>query len=102
MNSSNLSRVRALTGAAALAITLGVPSAAQAAHDYVVTLKADATTTCERALIDVTVSYSISTTATYSSALCGFSASLSKGTVVSLEADPRVESVRADTAHKLN
>lgn len=97
MNRFTPRRFHTTLGAAALVAAFAAPASAQAAQDYVVTLKPAADSTCERTISDVSVAYSITLRSTYTSALCGFSASMSKRTVDDLRLDARVVSVRADT-----
>jgi hypothetical protein len=83
--------------ALAAATALALPAAAQASTASVVTLSVPASTTCERVVADVTADYGVTPAAVYTSALCGFSSSLSRKTARLLSADPRVVSVEADT-----
>ncbi len=98
--STRTSGVRASLCAAGIMTALAAPSPAAASQSYVVTLKAPgAGTTCEQTIVDVSKQYAISPKHTYTSALCGFSASISKRTVDSLKLDPRVEAVTADGSY---
>jgi hypothetical protein len=80
---------------AAAVVALAAPPA-QAASNYVVTLSPPADTTCDATIVAVTGDFSVSPTTTYTSALCGFAASLSKSQVRALGHDPRVQSVQPD------
>jgi hypothetical protein len=97
MNRFEPRRFKTTVGAAALVAALAVPATAQAGQSYVVTLKPAVDTTCERTILDVSVAHSITLKNTYTSSLCGFSASMSKPTVERLRSDPRVESVTSDS-----
>lgn len=89
-------RLRSSVGAAVLAAALVAPATAQAAQDYVVTLKPAADRTCETTILDVTREYSISPRSTYTNSLCGFAASINKRTADALRLDPRVSSMSSD------
>jgi hypothetical protein len=82
---------------AVAATVLSVAAApAQAASDYVVTLSPAPDVTCDRTILDVATTYALAPTTVYTSALCGFGASLSKSQVRALALDPRVKSVELD------
>ena len=89
-------RLRNTAGATALAVALLAPATAQAGQDYVVSVAPSGGDTCAATVTAVTRDYSISPKSTYTSALCGFSASLTKRTADALRSDPRVTSVRSD------
>jgi len=89
-------RLRVTVGATAVAAVMMAPAAAHAGQDYVVSLKPAAEQTCADTLAGVTRDYSISPRSTYTSSLCGFSASLSRRTVDALRLDPRVGAVSSD------
>jgi hypothetical protein len=80
--------------AAAVAAIAAAP--AQAASDYVVTLSPPSGTTCESTVLAVTRDFNVAPRNVYTSALCGFAASLSKSQVRGLQGDVRVASVQAD------
>ncbi len=98
MKHSESRRFRRTAGASAVALALIVPGTAHAAQDYVVTLSPSAGMTCEATIAAVSYDYAISPKMTYTSSMCGFSASLSKRTVEDMRADPRVRSISADGA----
>lgn len=96
MKHSQSRRFRRTAGATALALALVGPGTAHAAQDYVVSLSPPVGVTCEATIAAVSYDYAISPKTTYTSSLCGFSASLAKRTVEAMKADPRVRSVTAD------
>jgi len=81
---------------AVVVAALAAPATAQASNDYVVSLKNPADSTCHGAILEVTMSYGIVPRKLYTSAICGFAASLSKPKARELALDPRVESVQPD------
>ena len=83
-------------GTAALAAAILAPASASAAQNYVVTLAPPAGVTCEATIQAVAATHSLTPKYTYTSALCGFSASVPKRTVESLRVDFRVSSVELD------
>lgn len=89
-------RLHKTAGVAAMATVLLVPASASASQGYVVTLAPAANSTCEATIQAVTAAYSIAPKHVYTSALCGFSASISKRTVEQLRLDSRVKSVDPD------
>lgn len=98
MNRVSTRRFRRTAGATVMAAALLSPATAQAAQDYIVTLQPAAGISCETTIQDVSLAYAIAPRTTYTSSLCGFSASLAKRTVEQLRSDPRVKSVNADGA----
>ncbi len=83
--------------AGAVTAAVAFPAGAHAGTDSVVTLSVPATTTCEQVVFSVTADHGITPRTVYTSALCGFSASLSTARARALSADDRVLSVQADT-----
>ena len=83
---------------AATAGLLAFPAGADAGSQYVVTLDVPATTTCDRVVHDVTTDYAIVPGTVYTSALCGFTASMSTSKARALSVEPRVLSVEAEEA----
>jgi hypothetical protein len=78
-------------------IALALPASASAAQpSHVVVLNVTPTDTCERTILDVTMTYSIVPATIYTDALCGFAASLSTRKARDLASDPRVQSVTED------
>jgi hypothetical protein len=82
--------------AIAVAVAAMTAAPAQAASDYVVTLSPAAGATCDSTIVAVTGDFGIAPRNVYTSALCGFAASLSKSQVRGLHGDQRVASVEAD------
>ena len=96
MKHSRSRRFQRTAGASAVALTLIAPGAAHAAQDYVVSLSPPTGVTCEATIAAVSYDYAISPKTTYTSSMCGFSASLPKRTVEAMKMDGRVRSVTAD------
>lgn len=104
MNRFDMRRFRISVGVALTALVAGlsVPTAAQAGQDYIVKLKPAVDTTCEQTIGDVSTAYKITVKSSYTSSLCGFSASLSTNTAEQLKLDVRVESVTKDSKTSIN
>lgn len=98
MKDSEYRRFRRTAGAGALALALIAPGTAHAAQDYVVSLSPAPEVTCEATIAAVSRDYAISPKGTYTSSMCGFTASLPKRTVEAMRTDPRVRSISADGA----
>lgn len=92
-----LRSLRLLVASASVVAALAAPTAAQAATGYVVTLRNPADSTCSGAILSVTMAYDIAPSQIYTSALCGFSASLPKAKARDMSLDPRVQAVEPDT-----
>jgi hypothetical protein len=92
-----LRSLRLLVASAFVAAALIAPTAAQAATGYVVTLRNPVDSTCSGAILDVTMAYEVVPSRIYTSALCGFAASLPKAKARDLSLDPRVQAVEPDT-----
>lgn len=90
-------RMRVTVAVTALVAALAVPGAAQAGQDYIVKLKPPVDITCQQTIVDVSTVYKIVVKSSYTSSLCGFSASLSTNTAEQLKLDVRVESVTKDS-----
>ena len=88
--------LRFLVASASVVAALIAPTAAQASTGYVVTLRNPADSTCSGAILSVTMAYAIVPSQIYTSALCGFSASLPKAKAREMALDPRVEVVQPD------
>ena len=91
-------RFQRTAGATAITAALLTPATASAAQGYVVTLAPAGDSTCAATIQAVSSAYSVTPKHTYTNALCGFSASISKRTVEQLRLDPRVASVEPDAA----
>ena len=91
-------RFQKTAGATALAAALLAPATAGAAQNYVVTLAPAGEATCGATIQAVSSAYSLTPRYSYTSAFCGFSASIPKRTVEQLRLDSRVASVDQDTA----
>ena len=89
-------RFHSAAGAAAMATALLVPATASASQSYIVTLAPATGVTCESTIQAVSSAYTLTPKYTYTSALCGFSASIPKRTVEQLRLDSRVTSVEPD------
>lgn len=89
-------RFRGTAAAAAMVSALLMPAAANASQDYVVMLSPTADHTCAATIEAVSAAYSLAPKYTYTSAICGFSASISKRTVEQVRLDSRVTSVEVD------
>ena len=90
-------RFHKAAGAAALATALLVPGTASASQSHIVTLAPAPDSTCAATIQAVTAAYALSPKYLYTSALCGFSASISKSKVEQLRLDSRVKSVEPDS-----
>ncbi len=90
-------RLRPLAAAGAALAALALPAPALAAQtSYVVTVQPAVGVSCDRTILEVTMSHDLVPARIYTDSVCGFSASLSKSAVRNLAADPRVVSVTAD------
>lgn len=83
-------------GAVAVVTALLAPASASAGQSYIVTVAPPADSSCAATIQAVTTAYSLVPQHSYTSAFCGFSASIPKRTVEPLRADPRVTSVQPD------
>jgi hypothetical protein len=91
---------RSIVAIATTLIALALPTSAlgtQPSHVVVLNLTPDVT--CERNILDVTMTYSIVADVIYTDALCGFAASLSTRKARDVSSDPRVQSVTAETRY---
>lgn len=89
---------RSIVAMATAMIALALPTSALANQpSHVVVLNVTPDVTCERNILDVTMTYSIVADVIYTDALCGFAASLSSRKARDVSSDPRVQSVTADT-----
>jgi hypothetical protein len=89
---------RSIVAVAIALIALALPTSASANQpSHVVVLNVTPDITCERSILDVTMTYSIVADVIYTDALCGFAASLSSRKARDVSSDPRVLSVTADT-----
>lgn len=98
MNKPRSRRFRRMAAASAAALALVAPGTAHAAQDYVVSLSPPAEMTCEATIAAVARDHAVAPKVTYTSSLCGFSASLPKRVAETLRADPRVRSISVDGA----
>jgi len=80
-------------------VALALPTSAAVADQpsHVVVLNVTPDVTCDRNILDVTMTYSIVADVIYTDALCGFAASLSSRKARDLASDPRVLSVTVDS-----
>jgi Peptidase inhibitor I9 len=93
-----LRHLRAHLAVAAVVGGLVAPASAAAGQaTYVVTLAPPPGTSCEHTILGVAASNHVVPTLTYTDAICGFSAPLSKTAARQLSADPRVVSVTPDS-----
>jgi hypothetical protein len=89
---------RSIVAMATAAIALALPTSVLANQpSHVVVLNVTPDVTCERSILDVTMTYSIVADVIYTDALCGFAASLSSRKARDVSGDPRVQSVTVET-----
>ena len=84
---------------ASVVTALAAPAPALAAQSYVVTLAPGAGTTCERTILDVTVTHHLAATAVYTETTCGFATQMSTSKARSVALDPRVVRVTPDGSY---
>jgi hypothetical protein len=91
---------RSIVAVATTLIALALPASALADQpNHVVVLNVTPEVTCERLVLDVTMTYSIVADVIYTDALCGFAAPLSSRKARDVASDPRVQSVTEESRY---